>query len=98
MQEITITKEVTKIGYRAFYNNGYNVGEIFTIKYNLQGGVNGEGNPTNYEKGDLLTFSAPTKEGFEFAGWYKDGKFKKPFAYTETTKGNLTIYAKWQAK
>jgi len=83
--------------YKWAKKNGYTVGEIFTITYKLNGGVNGKDNPKNYEKGDILTFNDPTKTGFDFVGWYKDSKFKKPFTYSDTTSGNLTLYARWKA-
>ena len=39
----------------------------------------------------------PTKEGYEFAGWYSDKSLTKAFNFNSTVKSNLTLYAKWEA-
>ena len=42
----------------------------YTITYNLDGGTNGAGNPTeyNYESNEI-NIVAPTREGYTFTGW-----------------------------
>lgn len=50
------------------------------------------------KKGDsILLPSAPTKEGFEFDGWYLDIKLTEPFQLQEMPSGEITLYAKWNA-
>ena len=45
-------------------------GVRYIISYELDGGVNGVGNPGNYMiDTPTFTLSAPTKRGYEFAGW-----------------------------
>lgn len=40
--------------------------------------------------------SAPTADGYEFAGWYKDEQCTIPWNFnTDIVTGNTTIYAKW---
>lgn len=41
--------------------------------------------------------SAPTKEGYTFAGWYKDnGTFEEAWDFAnDVVTGNITLYAKW---
>lgn len=40
----------------------------------------------------------PTKDGYDFAGWYIDPAFSAPFAFSSTPiTGALTLYAKWSA-
>ena len=83
--------------YKWAKSNGYNVVEVYTITYKLNGGTNAQGNPTSYEKGDNLIFNDPTRAGYTFVGWYKDSGCKKAFTYNEEMTGNLTLYAKWSA-
>ena len=38
----------------------------------------------------------PTKNGFNFLGWYKDGSFRNAItSIAKGTTGNLNLYAKW---
>jgi uncharacterized repeat protein (TIGR02543 family) len=40
--------------------------------------------------------SAPTADGYEFAGWYKDEQCTTPWDFdTDVVTGSTTIYAKW---
>lgn len=41
----------------------------------------------------------PVREGYVFAGWYKEQRYKNPFNFnTETIRKETTIYAKWMAE
>ncbi len=40
----------------------------------------------------------PTKEGFTFAGWYRDKNFVTSYDFDETVTHDMTLYAKWTAK
>ena len=42
----------------------------YTITYNLNGGTNNSNNPSTYNVLYGVTFSNPTKAGYDFAGWY----------------------------
>ena len=42
----------------------------YTITYNLNGGTNNSSNPSTYNVLYGVTFSNPTKAGYDFAGWY----------------------------
>ncbi len=70
----------------------------YRIDYQLDGGTNAEANPSNYTADSLpLTLEAPTKEGFDFKGWYTDANCTTPFTeITLASIGNLTVYAKWE--
>ena len=37
----------------------------------------------------------PTKEGFEFAGWYIDSELTQEFDFKNKIDQNITLYAKW---
>lgn len=70
----------------------------YTINYNLEGGINNVSNPASYtiESGEVI-FSAPTKHGYEFIGWYSDGVFEQEItSISAGSYGELTIFAKWE--
>ncbi|MBR3770381.1 MAG: InlB B-repeat-containing protein [Lachnospiraceae bacterium] len=76
----------------SYYTNGgmLPADAIFTYEYNHEGGY---------------TLPTPTKEGYTFAGWYKDPALKKAVAKNsakqnilkKTDFGDITLYAKWTA-
>ena len=54
----------------------------------------GEGSPTgiNYNTGDeQVTLAAPTKTGYDFAGWLTSGSATGAFAPSQTLRGDITI-------
>ena len=71
----------------------------YTIHYELNGGVQNPDNIMTYQYGESFNFYAPTKEGYNFGGWYEDNSFTKKIGLIdEKTYGNLTLYAKWVNK
>ena len=68
----------------------------YTITYVLNGGTNASANPTTYTIEDSITFAAPTRSGYRFAGWYTDSAFSIGATTIQNTQGNITLYAKWQ--
>lgn len=74
-------------------NSGYN------ITYHLNGGINAEENPTTQLKADTLTLKNPTREGYEFAGWYTDEDYKHAVtSLSGITENEIELYAKWNAE
>ena len=74
----------------------------YTITYNLNGGINAENNPADYNtETDTITLSDATqKEGYTFGGWYTDDTFdetRKIVQIAKGTLGDITLYAKWNA-
>ena len=68
----------------------------YSIKYNLNGGVNNSGNPSTYSFIETVTLKNPTKNGYNFAGWYGDSKFKKRITtINKGSTGTKTVYARW---
>nr|WP_321409282.1 InlB B-repeat-containing protein [uncultured Carboxylicivirga sp.] len=73
----------------------------YYITYELNGGdKNGLYYKTSYKITDTdISFNAPIKDGYTFAGWYTTSDFQ---VGTETTGitagsyGDLTVYAKWE--
>ncbi len=71
----------------------------YTITYNnMEGASNVGTNPSSvtYEDG-AKTLANPTKNGYEFKGWYTDGEFKNEVSEIPAhLTSNYTIYAKWE--
>lgn len=88
-----ISPDVTK-SYVVIVNN-------YSITYVLNGGTNSKKNPVGYDKNHtVIKFASPKKTGYTFKGWYTDKKFKSSSKITEIkrgAKGNLKLYAKWEA-
>lgn len=42
--------------------------------------------------------TTPTKEGFDFAGWYTDKELKEKYDFSSKVTKNLTLYAAWTEK
>ena len=72
--------------------------ENYTITYELNGGTNAPENPESYNVDtETITLKAPTKDKYDFKGWYKDGEFTDEITeITQGTTGNITLYAKWE--
>lgn len=71
----------------------------YTITYEPNGGTNADGNPTGYTfETETITLLAPSREYFDFGGWYTDSEFSDSSKKNEITKGstgNIMLYAKW---
>ncbi len=50
----------------------------------------------NSEKEAFVLPDAPTREGYEFAGWYSDKDLTKKLTKTKGLYGTIHIYAKWK--
>ena len=69
----------------------------YTITYNLDGGTNDSANPATYTVEDTITLQNPSKDGYNFLGWYTDAGFATPITTISGSTGNLVLYAKWEA-
>lgn len=71
--------------------------QTFTISYDTRGGYVDSSAQATYTEGDAFTLLTPTKEADTFQGWYTNPEFTgEPISdITESTKGNLELYAKW---
>ena len=73
------------------------IDELHQIAYELNGGVLPEGAPVEFMEGETVALLDPTKEGFEFAGWFLTSDFAG-VALTQIpldAKEDLVLYAKW---
>ena len=69
---------------------------IYDIAYELNGGVNSSSNPDKYTVNDKLVLESPTRDYYNFVGWYTDSGFNNKIESIEVgTTGNKTLYAKW---
>lgn len=70
----------------------------FTITFDSRGGTDVA--PQNQMYGQLLTVpEEPTREGYEFSGWYKDHACYDEWEEEEDIiESDLTLYAGWEKK
>lgn len=76
--------------------------ESYDVAYNLNDGID-PGNPTSQNPIEGLTLKDPTKEGYEFLGWYYSptnagDKTKKAPTVLKGYTNNLELEAKWEPK
>ena len=64
----------------------------YGIAYNLNGGVNAVGNPSQFTVSDLpIRLGEPTREGYRFLGWSPNGG-----VIPVGTTGDVTFAAQWE--
>jgi uncharacterized repeat protein (TIGR02543 family) len=71
------------------------VGTTYNVTFNSNGGSSITGVSVN--AGGVITKPTdPTKEGYSFAGWYKEASLTNAWDFAvDTVSENLTLYAKW---
>lgn len=47
------------------------------------------------EVNDYYAQDYPTKDGYEFGGWYSDIECTKEWSYSYDMRGTVTVYARW---
>lgn len=70
--------------------------EVFTVTFDSNGGSAVE-SITDVPYGSTITEpAAPTKDGYEFGGWFTGTNFSKQWVFdTDKVTSNITLYAKW---
>ncbi len=73
----------------------------YSISYDLDGGINGTGNPATYmSDSDPITLNSPTKSGYTFIGWTcEDMDINSPttsITIAKNSSGNRTFIAHWK--
>ena len=77
--------------------NSANNSSTVTVIFDSNGGSEVASQTTT--DGYLIEPTAPTKDGFIFAGWYEDEALTNEFLFdSETVKEDTTLYAKWDEK
>ncbi|MCL2752284.1 MAG: InlB B-repeat-containing protein, partial [Firmicutes bacterium] len=65
--------------------------------FNSMGGSAVE--PQSVNEGDVFFKpSNPKKDGYNFIGWYTDEACTQAYVFTTPAMGDITLYAKWEAK
>ncbi|MCF0116198.1 MAG: InlB B-repeat-containing protein, partial [Erysipelotrichaceae bacterium] len=65
--------------------------------YELNGGTNDKGNPDSYTVEDSVTFKNPTRNGYDFLGWYSDPNGKAEIkSIPSGSSGEVKVYALWK--
>jgi len=69
----------------------------YTVHFETNGGS--EIADVTVKHGNKLTRpTEPTKEGYDFVGWYTDEQLKNEYDFNTSITSNLTLYAKWEVK
>lgn len=73
-------------------------GKLYNINYVLNGGVNNIENLLTYSSGNQkITLKSPTRDGYDFVGWYTDEYFENKIEEIPAGAiGNITLYADWK--
>ena len=71
--------------------------EVYSITYVLNGGINNPNAPSYYNNEKGVTLPSPTKEGYQFEGWYLTEDFNSTVIskIPANTGKDVTVYAKW---
>ena len=72
----------------------------YEITYNLNGGTNDKDNPDSYTIKKGVTLKAPSKDYYEFNGWYDNAAFEGEEVKNipKDSTGNREFWAKWTLK
>ena len=71
----------------------------FAVIYHLDGGANADANPASYVAGTAVALGSPTREGYEFQGWFADpGCEKQVTEISADSTGDVELWAKWAQK
>ena len=89
--------EANSIGNRRFTANWTLDG--FSIQYHLNGGINNDENPSAYSvESANIYLKNPTRQGYDFGGWYTNADFSAETKITTITNGStgdIELYAQW---
>ena len=69
----------------------------YTVSFETNGG-NKVANQSVTRNSVMKEPAAPTKEGFDFAGWYTDKELKTKYDFSAKVTKSLTLYAAWTEK
>ncbi|MBR3309082.1 MAG: InlB B-repeat-containing protein, partial [Lachnospiraceae bacterium] len=78
---------------KVYYNR-----KNYSLTYETNGGTYVGGTTAAYGTQVALSTTVPTRDGYNFGGWYLDEGLTQAAGSTVEIKGNTTIYAKWSPK
>ena len=83
-------------GPQPVYSSGGNMDNAYRVLFN--DGSTTLSVQTDLSSGDKLTKpETPVKDGYTFAGWYKDSACTQAWDFETGISGDMTLYAKWTA-
>ncbi len=68
---------------------------LLTVSFESNGGSK-VAKETVFKNSAVKEPDEPVKEGFTFAGWYKDKELKNKYDFSEKVTGGMTLYAAWE--
>lgn len=72
------------------------ISPIFSVNYVLNGGTQAENQITSILPSEIVGLLNPTKEGYNFAGWYDNSEFTgDKITELSNVSSNITLYASW---
>lgn len=90
--------EVTSVTGDATYTAQFGI-KGRAITYELNGGTNNSSNPDSYFRNETVTFGSPSRNGYEFSGWFINSDFSgNAILTTEGLNGDIILYARWTPK
>lgn len=88
---------VAKFSRKSTGGGGGSRVSTYTVKFETNGGSKVES--VKVDKNKTVTEpTAPTKDGFEFAGWYTDKSLTTKYDFSEKVTKGITLYAAWTEK
>ncbi|MCZ9311966.1 MAG: InlB B-repeat-containing protein [Methanocorpusculum sp.] len=101
--KVTVTSTKGFSGYSVYYgasspasvsSGDGNMNNAFRVLFN--DGSSTVSVVTGLSYGDKITAPAnPVKDGYTFAGWYKDSACTQSWSFSDGISGDMTLYAKW---
>ena len=71
--------------------------KIYSIIYELDGGINSPENPETYSsRNPRIVLQDPQKDGYTFLGWFTAPEGGEEITSDTELSGNITLYARWQ--
>ncbi len=67
---------------------------VYTVTY--EENLTTNPNASEFSIESVITFEAPTRNGYTFVGWYSDATLETEIISTEGIYENISVYAKWQ--
>lgn len=74
-------------------NSGSQVNPTYTVKFESNGGSTVNDKTT--VDGKITAPNNPSRDKYNFEGWYQDVDLTIPFDFNSTITSNITLYAKW---
>ena len=73
------------------------VEQRYNVTYVLDGGTNNSNNPTTYYMRSFYELYNPTREGYDFVGWF-DENDNKVWYLVNGTYGDIVLTARWESR